>query len=212
MYERELISHTSTNTAQIEKSSASLRRLSLNSWDIFKPAGRSVAKSLFTFAFHPPPTARRERMFPHALRHNKASGKKLQPKGEDALTHPKWHKVRDVFLRIVTGLCAHVQWVWRRTSEFKAWREKEKGRFVCVCVCVCVSECVYVTGGWLVVYSFHKQPHRQRQRIRRACREGEEGILRLICPASVRVHHSTQGPSCPPAYTHTHTHTQRSTQ
>ena len=31
MYERELISHSSTNTAQIEKSSASLRGLSLNS-------------------------------------------------------------------------------------------------------------------------------------------------------------------------------------
>lgn len=69
-----------------------------------------------------------ERMFPHVLRHNKASGKKLPPKGKDASTHLKWNKVRDVLLRMCEDICVGSAGVKTggRKLESKAWRERRR--------------------------------------------------------------------------------------
>lgn len=148
------------------KFTASLCELSLNSQDIFKPAGSSVAKNLYShlLSTHHPQLGL-ERMFPHTLRHNKASGKMLPPKGKDVSTHPKWNKMRDVFLWMCEGCMRRFGGCKAGERENRSLKHngKREGRLVCAwgevrraCwhFCVCARPCVCERVRWEAVECF----------------------------------------------------------
>ncbi len=197
------------------KSSASLRGVSLNSQDIFEPAGRSVAKSLFTFAFHPPPTARGAYVPTRSQTQQsiweKAPAKGQRRKHASEMKQGAWCTTVDVwgymrgFSRCKDGGRKLEGVTGEGEGRLVCTELCEASLVACLSPCVCVWMCVWMCVWCLVYYSFQKQPQSQNQH------SGEDwvekgGILKLIYPVSVRVHHSTQGPSCPRWHTHTNTH------